>query len=327
MSRATVDQFGGFAKPARAGDYPPMLKAVFRWVLVVASLLFIGPFAARMLGSVRDVDGGHAVTILVNGDMGRALVGGLLVFAAAAVVGLVGSHFLSLNTGMMSAGLVLAWGAWSEGATDGGTLENIVRRAGNGKDLPLLAIESLVLTLLAAGLTWAMVRVAHRAQQPVTDPTAPVKAGVGAKAEAGAPALIYGKGDKPQFALLGSMLAAVGVCGILAWLLAVSGAKGQTFAAALIGAIGAGAAAQTAASSKEFHVTPVTPILAMALVALAGPLIAMGMHDGRVVDAVYAGTVFSLARPLSLDWAAGAVIGVPIGLGWAGSMLDRRHNQ
>jgi hypothetical protein len=306
-----------------------MLKAALRWVLVVASLMFIGPFAAKMLGSVRDVDGGHAVTLLVNGDMGRALLGGLLVFAAAAVVGLIGSHYLSLNTGMMSAGLVVAWGAWAEGATKGGTLENIVRRAGNGKDLPALAIEGFIVMLLAAGLTWAMVRVAHRAQQPAADATAatPVKSAPVLKAEAGAPALIYGKGEKPFRILLLSMLNAAAVCAVLAWLFAVSGDKGQTFAAALIGAIAAGTAAQTMAGSKEFHVTPVTPILAMALIALAGPLVAMVMHGGGIVGAVNAGTVFSLARPLSLDWAAGAVIGVPIGLGWAGSMLDRRHTQ
>src|SRR5262249_39973802 len=137
----------------------------------------------------------------------------------------------------------------------------------------------------------------------------------------------HGKGEKPLPALAGAILGAAAVCAVLAWFLAVSGAKGQTFMAALIGALGAGVAAQMVARSKDLHVTPVTPILPIALVALAGPLVAVALHGARLVDAVYAGTVFSLARPLSLDWAAGAVIGVPIGLGWAGSMLDRRHQQ
>jgi hypothetical protein len=123
----------------------------------------------------------------------------------------------------------------------------------------------------------------------------------------------------------GAFAVAAVAAGLAVFLIAVSGVKGQTFAAALIGALAAGAAAQTVASSKNFHVTPVTPILAIALVALAGPIIASVLHGPRLIDAVYAGNVFALARPLSLDWAAGSVIGVPIGLGWAGSMLDRRH--
>jgi hypothetical protein len=301
-----------------------MLKAVLRWVLVLGSLLAIGPFAATLLANLRDADGGRAVTILVNGHLSQGLIAGLAVFAAAAVVGLAGSHFLSLNTGMWSAGLVLAWGAWAEGATDGGTLENIVRRAGGGKDLLTLAVEGLAVTLLGAALTWAMVKVAHRAQQPSA-----VDAKTGAaKAGAAAPALIYGEGDgKPMPALVGAFVVAAAGAGLVAWLFAVSGVKGQTVAAALLGAIAAGAAAQTAANAKGYHVTPVTPILGVALAALAGPVIAMTMHGAKLIDVVYSGNVFSLARPLSLDWAAGAILGVPIGLGWAGSMLDRRHHQ
>src|SRR5436190_805100 len=141
-----------------------MLKAVMRWVLVLGALLAVGPLAATLLHNLRDADGGHAVTFLVNGNLSNGLAAGVVLLAAAAVVGLAGSHFLSLNTGLLAAGLVLAMGRWGEG-----TLEELVRRAGGGKDLTVLAIEGAVVTLVAAGLTWMMVKVAHRAQEPQAD--------------------------------------------------------------------------------------------------------------------------------------------------------------
>jgi hypothetical protein len=324
MSTLATQQDIRFAKDAPSGHHPTMFKAVLRWVLVIVSVLLVGPLASRMLQGLRDVDGGHAVTILVNGNLGKGLVAGLAVFAAAGVVGIIGSYFLSLNTGLLSAGLVLAWGAFSEAASGGGvsrpgTLENIVRRAGGGQDLPMLAIEGFLVTVAAAALAWLMVRVAHRAQQTAS----------GSEPSGGPdrqPALIYGSGQGSPWQALGlSMLAAIGVAAFAAWFLAASGAKGQTFAAALVAGLLAGLAAQTTASSKGYHLTPVAPMLGIALVALAGPLIARAMAGGNIVELVYAGKVFSLARPLSLDWASGAMIGVPVGLGWAGAMLDRRH--
>jgi hypothetical protein len=283
-----------------------MLKAVLRSIVVIASLLAIGPLAATLINSLRDVDGGRAVTLLINGNLGGGLAAGAVVFVAAAIVGLAASHFLSLNTGLMSAGIILAWGRWGEG-----TLEEIVRRAGDGRDLPRLAIEGVAVTLIAALLTRLMVKAAHNAQHPDSKASG---------------ALIAG----PDGASIWPMFFAVLVAGAAAaaavtWALSVSGAKGQTFAAAVIGAIAAGATAQVVASSKGFHAAPVTPMLSIAMVALTGPLVAAFMHGSGLIDAVYSGNVFSLARPISLDWAAGAMLGVPIGLGWAGSMLDRRH--
>jgi hypothetical protein len=297
-----------------------MLKAVMRWILVLGALIAVGPLAATLLYNLRDADGGHAVTFLVNGNLSNGLAAGVVLLAAAAVVGLVGSHFLSLNTGLLAAGLVLAMGRWREG-----TLEELVRRAGGGKDLTMLAVEGAVVTLVAAGLTWLMVKVAHRAQQPLADPTSP-QARVPVEARSGA--LLTGAGEgKPLPVLMAALVAGVAAAGVVAWLLSVSGNRGQTFAAAIFAAIAAGSAAQVMASSRGFHVTPVTPMLSMAVLALAGPIVAAQMHGSGLMAAVYAGSVFSLARPISLDWAAGALLGVPIGLGWAGSMLDRRHHQ
>ncbi len=306
LDQAVTQPPSGFANDASGGHHPSMLKAALRSIVVVASLLAIGPLAAMLINSLRDADGGRAVTLLVNGNLGGGLAAGAVVFVAAAIVGLAASHFLSLNTGLMSAGIILAWGRWGEG-----TLEGVVRRAGNGKDLTMLAVEGLVVTLIAAALTRLMVKVAHNAQHPDSKPSGALIAGPD------------GASIWPMFFAV--LLAGAAAAGVITWLLSVSGAKGQTFAAAVLGAIAAGATAQVIASSKGFHAMPATPMLSIALVALVGPLVAMVMHGAGLIDAVYSGKVFSLARPFCLDWAAGALLGVPIGLGWAGSMLDRRH--
>ena len=69
---------------------------------------------------------------------------------------------------------------------------------------------------------------------------------------------------------------------------------------------------------------PATTILAIMIIAAVSPVIAGVMHGGGLASVVYSGDVLPLARPLSLQWAAGAMIGSPIGIGWAGAMLDAR---
>jgi hypothetical protein len=46
--------------------------------------------------------------------------------------------------------------------------------------------------------------------------------------------------------------------------------------------------------------------------------------SGGALDATFGGSLLPLARIVSLDWACGLMLGVPVGLGWAGAMLDER---
>ena len=64
---------------------------------------------------------------------------------------------------------------------------------------------------------------------------------------------------------------------------------------------------------------------AIAILASGSPLIASFIHGSpeQLVRAALAGKLFVLARPLPLDWLAGAFIGAPIGLVWAASMVDK----
>jgi hypothetical protein len=98
--------------------------------------------------------------------------------------------------------------------------------------------------------------------------------------------------------------------------------KGQTVAgAALAGMFGA------FAGRLGTHRAPVLVFfVAIAILAAAGPAAAtVGLWSGGsggVIGAAYAGRLLPLARPLPLDWMAGAFVGIPVGLSWAASMTD-----
>ena len=296
-----------------------MLKAVLKWTLILASLLAVGPLMAKMLTELRDVDGGRAATFFVNGDPKTALLCAAALIVASLVVGMLGARFYSLTTSMLCSGFVLGWAASSLGS-----LESIVRRAGDGRNLVWLAVEGLVVTIAAAGATMLYVRTSatHEAQTsgvPVKKASGPLwqrafVSGEPTSSEPIAPVLLI--------ALAAGTVAAA----VLVWFVALSGDRTQTMFAAICGAIAAGAAAQLVTAGRGFHLTPVLPILSVALVALLGPIIAKSLEGTNLIQRVFDGSVLGLARPVSLDWATGALIGVPLGMGWAGAAVDKRHH-
>lgn len=287
-----------------------MSKSLVRWVLILACGLALGPWALHLLDGIRDVDGGHATTMLANASPVLGFAKGAFVLLIAVVVGVLGAYFFSLGTGYLCAGLILAWSAWGVS-----TLADLVREG--HAPLFILAFEGVLVTLCAAGLAAAMsvISMARQPEQPSTRKTpwtpwallAADADGAGVPKAAGA-----GFG--------GGVLAG----GLVVWLVAASQDHGQVFAAVLCGAIAAGVVGQLIASGFGATLSPVAAILAMLVLAGIGPVLAAILHGSQLAHAVYAGEVFPLARPLSLQWAAGAMIGSPIGIGWAGAMLDAR---
>jgi len=287
-----------------------MTKATLRWALISLSLLLVGPAVAWVVGGLRDVDGGRAVTLLVNGSLPRGLLSGLVVFAAATLVGAVGARFLALGLGVTCAGIVLAWAAWSMG-----TAEDVLRRANSPADLPRLALEGFLVTAAAAALCAFLTKVAtHR------------DAHLAPRNTKGIPGLIYPTDTEAdaRLTLAIAVPAAIAAAAAVTWLLAVTNARGQTLAAALFGAVAAAAAAQVIAASRRCLITPAVPALAVAAVALAGPLIANAVQGSRIIDLTFSDHLLPIARPISLDWAAGTLLGIPLGLSWAGSMLEKK---
>ena len=292
------------SNPATPALLPSALKTTLRWALILASLLAIGPLAAELVTRVRDVDGGRAVTLLIHGDLAAAALAALALTAAVLLVGLTAARFFSLGTAYFCAGAIIAWAS-----SELGSLEAITRRAGSGKDLFTLGLEGLLVSLAAAAATLLFARAAGPGHQRTSDPWLQ-------RALFAEPAPRT-QGHHPAAALAAAVLAA----GIAVWFIALSGARTQTLAATITGGIAAGAVAHMLHAHRRL--TPLLPMLAMGVVALLGPVIAKFLEGDRLMAHVYDGSVFSLARPISLDWAAGALIGVPLGMSWAGASAEK----
>ena len=288
-----------------------MLKSTLKWALLLGSLLAVGPLVATLMMRVNDVDGGRAVTFLVNGDLTAALMTLAVLVGCVLTVGVVAARLFGLSTAMACAGFIVAWTASAQG-----NLESIVRRAVGGEDLPKLAVEGLLVTL-AAGVAAALFgRISAAAHASAVKPSSDRSRG---------PLSLLVTGDtareNPVPILLASLAAGVIVSAIGVWLIALSGARNQTLAAAILGGIAAGAVNQVLSANRSFTLTPLVPILSIALLGLLAPLVVLGVEGqgANLVARIYDGTVLNLARPVSLDWAAGALIGVPLGMSWAGS--------
>lgn len=287
-----------------------MLRATLRWTLILFCLFALGPMVRVLVLRVLDADGGHAVTLAVNATFGAALVAGVAAILAAGLVGAAGAHFFSMGTGYTCAGITLAWARWGLG-----TFDEMVRRSPVASFRPVFAAENAVVLVLAAAMAGVIVWLATR-RQPNTEKSGGDHRGLVALAV---------RGDEYRTkAGLAAMFIGMVVCAGVTWLVAFSDLRGQTLMAVLVGAIASGAVGQLIASSMRCTITPVVPALAAVAVAVAGPIVAGFMHNSGLLDAANRGVLLGLARPVSLDWAAGVLLGGPIGISWAGAMLDAR---
>jgi len=104
------------------------------------------------------------------------------------------------------------------------------------------------------------------------------------------------------------------------WLIAQSPFKGQVLAATIIGSVAAGLVGRLVAPTVQ-------PYLLFAGVCLFGALgqwVAGIMIPPDQVEAmVTSGALPHIALPLPIDYAAGSLIGVPLGLQWGSSFLQK----
>lgn len=284
-----------------------MLKGALKWTLIVGTLMAVGPLASLPMLSLNDLQGGSAITFLAN-DSGLLSAALCLaaVFLAALLVGAIGAIAFSLNTGLACAGLVLAWGAWRQG-----DMESLLRVDASTSLLWKLAIEGALLGVLALALAAFLGRLAATRQK---DP-----------AGAPLPFIARASRDASPYPLMAAILAASLVGGAVGiFLVAQTALKGQAVAAAVIGGLCAGLAGQLAASQLKGAAGLALPLLAMLILAALGPSLATFLNDPGLRSAAYTNALVPLARLAPLDFAAGALLGVPVGLTWAGAHLDLR---
>ena len=284
-----------------------MIHSALRWLIPLAALFVLGPIAGSLTASLRAGDGGPETTLLVSAAPMRGVIVGVAVLAIAGVAGVVGGRLIGNRSGLFYGGLVLAWAAWGTGRIDA-----IIGRTQSASTLYTVALEGVLVGVLGVALA-ALIMMVPTIAQP--------------KPAAGAgdhhhhlPPEPRGFGDK---ALPLAVLAALVACGVAVFLIAQDSLKGQTFAAAAIGGVFAAAAGRVASQ----HVSCVVFFGAFAILMAASRAAALFVHYGSagVTRAELDNELFRLARPLPLDYLAGAFIGIPIGLSWAGSMIERHH--
>lgn len=267
-----------------------MPKALRGLIALIIAFAAIGPIAGLLVGSLRGDDGGSHATLLVGQSPFFGLISGLFAFAFAAGAGAMGSRAAGLNVGLACAGLVLSWSAWLSGRLD--TIVAVTRES----PFQPLMLEGLFVALMIGGIAWVVRRFS------IDDPDPETEAGV--------------------TGVLVALCAGLALAATAAWLMAIEPLKGQTIGAAFVaGIVGA------ATARLVFLRLPGWTVVAIpAALGVLGPLAAQALA-GDVVDAVFEHTLFRLGWMTPLDWAAGALLGIPIGLAWTDNVVQQQHDR
>lgn len=312
---------GLVAPPSSAGVN---IQAVLRWVYVLACLFAIGPVVLRVVARIHDAHGGHAATLLTDGAAGLVALGTVL--GVCLVVGVIGARFFTLGVGAMGAGVVAAWGAWGCA-----TIATIVRATSDASVFKPLAVEGLICGVAGAAMVWVFERVAMKSQPAGAEDQMAARVAEGGAIKKTKRALggvvVMDRSAAIGPVLGAALVAAVVAAGLATYMVAISVLKGQVVAAAIAAGIAAGMASVYASQAARGVVSGVVPALGVAVLATAGPFVALMFDDRNLVQAAMTGSLNALARPIGLDWLAGILCGVPLGLSWAGLKLDVRAHQ
>lgn len=286
-----------------------MLNVLLRWAIPLAALFVLGPFAWWLTLALKAPDGGGETSLLLNTSIFGGVFAAAVALLLALGIGILGAKYIEQRSGLLAAGFVLTWSAFGLGQVD-----RIVARAQTGSIFWTMAIECLILIPAAAVVAIIILRVPTRVPKFIAagDQTRNLAA------KSHHEPLEW----KDKTVALG-LLAAVVAGGVGAWLIAQDFRKGQVFAAAAVGGVFAAAAGRLAAQ----RVSPVVFVVGLMLLGVGGPIAAAMAHSTPTgaVRAAAAGTLIPLARPLPMHWLAGAFVGVPFGLWWAGSMLEKHE--
>lgn len=275
---------------ARAVGYHRAMKdQVLRWACFLLAAFAVGPMAGALVGVVRSPEGGFGAQALLAESPIVGLLAYLGVIVLATLMGVLAARFTTVRLGLFCAGLVMAWAAFGTERLDA-----VIRRAQSGAPLRMLAIEAVMLGVLALAGAVVILRAARPGERHT------------------------GGGWKDAVVAL---VITVPVAALVAAFLARHGAVGQTIASATAGAVAGALVGRIVAPGSSL----VAFVAAMVLLATVAPIAAMMADGAAIVQRLYAGHEFALARPMPLDWIAGAFMGVPVGSWWAASMVERQH--
>jgi hypothetical protein len=295
------------------GYHGGMRQAILRWVLYFGAILVVGPLGAALVSPLRNPAGGADATPLVSTVPPGGLLAALGALGLALLTGILTARLVrSVRAGMIAAGLVLVWVAFSSAETD-----DLLRAARSVAPLWVLSLEGAVLGLALVASALVLVLFGGRqsdddvdhaaqstqAQQGITEPRLSIRQQF--------------MGEQFLLVIGAGFLAG----GVAAAFVAVTPLKGQAIGAAILGSVCAGLAGRLVNQKMPLPAL----FVPVALLAVAGPIagaLLAGAGEAGLRD-VYRGTVFPLAHILPLDWVAGAFLGIPLGVSWAASMMEK----
>lgn len=280
-----------------------MIEAAARWTARGISLLVLGPLAAWGGGQVSNADGSVAATLLTGASLGAGLPALAVVAGCLLAAAVVGARLGDRHEAVLNLGLVLAWVAWT-----GGRMEEVFRATAGAGPLVLLAVEGLVMMGLVLAACVAADRFSRRTVDAEGLSTSGASITGALRHKAGLPVL--------------GVAMAVGLAS--AWLFGRYGGAGQGLGAAFLGGlIGGVFATQAYESLTKNEKKPPVGSTGVLLPALAGMLLAGALAPligiaspgpGRLLDGIARGTLPGWVLVSPASWAAGAMLGVPMGV-------------
>ncbi len=275
-----------------------MKTTVASWTLIGIAALVAGPIAGRLVGGVPAPDGGPDATMLVNDALSAGISRTFAAMIIAGAMGLLTARVSSVRAGLLAAGAVLVWPAWTSARVEG-----LLQSAQSGDPFVPLAVEGLVLGGIAVAICIAMALV---------QPASPDHESDGARGG------VHFRKD----AMIG-LVTAIVVGGVAAWLIAREGLKGQTLAAGAIASIAACTVGRIVAGGAPVAVF----VAGLGVLAVASPALGATIDGSDALARSFSNDLFPLARIAPLDWIAGAFLGAPIGLAWGASMLEKKAHE
>lgn len=301
-----------------------MKNAAWIWIVRVLSLCVLGPIAGALMGSLRGVDGSSYATVLVS----DSLMGGLFalfgVFFLAMIAGAIATKAVSLREGVLNLGLVLGWGAWGAGEVG-----EALRSAPESGSILKLAIEGVLVLVLTVLMLRAMTKARSGEDEGIDGCVVLSSSKIAALREnAGLTGMLVGVG------LVVSM--------VVVWLQVQTDLSGQAVWGGFIGSAAAGVAGgmliqnhsmssggkngRGGRRSSGVVVSLVPVMVGVMLGGVVGPLVGMVMPgSGKILQSIAAGEMPGFLVMSSLSWAAGAMIGTPVGYSWVESSVARQQ--
>lgn len=168
--------------------------------------------------------------------------------------------------------------------------------------LAMLAMEALLVAAIALGATFIVFGIGGKLSDVHPD-------------ESGASPRTLASPEAMKSAGAGAIVL------IAVYFIAQSSMKGQVIGAIVVGSMIAGLVARLMSP----HVQPVLIFCAPVVFGGVGYLLAMAVVKTPMDAAYVADALPALARPMPLDYAAGSLMGIALGLGWARSFLHHEE--